>query len=959
MKPFLYQVAALFYARYGAEVSRLAFVFPNRRTGLFFQKYLTEVAKRPLFSPAILTINDLFARLGKRQMADRISLLFLLYSHYIRLSGTDESFDDFLYWGELLLNDFDDIDKYMVDARQLFRNLSDLKEIEQGFDYLTEEQVAVIRTFWQSFNQRSEASNRRHFIAIWQILFDLYTQFRAALTAEGKAYEGQLFREVAEQTEAYQLPYEQIVFVGLNALSVAEERFLDRLKQQGVADFYWDTCSAKVCDPDNRASYFVMRNAERYPSRFPLPTEAHQEAQIEVIGVPSGIGQAKQLHTLLQTWFPTDQVSAEEALRTAVVLPEESLLIPVLHAIPSEITHINVTMGYPLAGTPIASLVEAIMALQQQVRWIDRQPRFYYAQVLPLLNHRYLLATDPEGISALVKEIVETNRIYIEPDFLARTPLLQQLFVPVQQAADLADYLILFLEALNKQLTERPVDPDESQSARGQLAKEIEQEFIFHYFATINRMREVMRAHAVEMRLDTFTRLLKRLADRVTIPFQGEPLSGLQIMGVLETRALDFDRLIILSMNEGVFPQHKPANTFIPYHLRRGFGLPTYEHQDSIWAYHFYRLIERAKQVSLLYDTRATGLRSGEVSRFVHQLRYHYRVPLQDKWVVYQVASQPPTPLVIPKDEAVRRQLAAFRRGGERGLSASAINRFLHCPLSFYWTDLEGIQEEDTVSETVESATFGSILHKAMESLYGRFRGKMVTADLLEALQKNEALLRNTVTQAFASEFFKTDSVKELRGQNYLNGEIIRKYVERILEQDRRLTPFTYLESEKRIEGWISLTDGSQIRLKGFIDRVDQVDGAVRIIDYKTGGCTPQFTQIADLFDPQATSRPKEVMQVFFYCWMYAQWAGQSATTPLQPGIYAVRDLFKDAFDASIYYKPSKKESLRVGDFSQFSDSFEESLRHCLDQLFDPAIPFTQSTPKGCSYCSFKSLCGR
>ena len=936
-------------------------MFPNRRTGLFFQKYLSEVAERPLFSPAILTINDLFGRLAKRQTADRISQLFLLYKHYIRLSKADESFDDFLYWGELLLNDFDDIDKYMVDAHQLFRNLSGLKEIEQEFDYLSEEQIDAIRTFWNHFNKRGDAQNHQHFLALWQILSDLYTDFRAALAAEGKAYEGQLFREVAEQEGAYELPYERIVFVGLNALSVAEECFLDRLQKQDVADFYWDICSDKVRDPDNRASFFVMRNAARYPSRFSLPAEPRQETDIEVIGVPSGIGQAKQLHTLLQTWFSANKVTADEGLRTAVVLPDESLLIPVLHAIPSEIAHINVTMGYPLAGTPIASLVEAVMALQQQLRWIDCQPMFYYAQVLPLLNHRYLLSIDPEEISALVKEITETNRIYLEADFLARTPFLKQLFQPVERVTDFVDYLIHFLEVLNERLTARSEDPDESMEERGQLVKEIEQEFIFHYFATVNRMREVMREHEVDMRLDTFFRLLKRMADRVTIPFQGEPLSGLQIMGVLETRALDFDRLIILSMNEGVFPQHKPANTFIPYNLRRGFGLPTYEHQDSIWAYHFYRLIERAKQVSLVYDTRTTGLCSGEVSRFVHQLRYHYQAPLRDKLLVYHVASQPRLQLVIPKDEKVMRQLAAFHRGGGKGLSASAINRFLNCPLSFYWTYLEGIREEDEVTEIVESSTFGSILHKVMECLYQPFEGKLVTADLLKALQKDEKLLRDTVTKAFASEFFKTVTVKELRGQNYLNGEIICKYVAKILEQDRQLTPFTYVESEKRIESWITLTDGTPISLKGFIDRVDEVDGAVRIIDYKTGNPNQQFTGIESLFDTKAKSRSKEVMQVFFYCWMYERLAERPETTPLQPGIYGVRNLFKDTFDAAISYKAGEQEKAeRVTDFRRFSASFEELLRHCLDQLFDPSIPFEQTAhTKGCTYCLFKTLCGR
>ena len=961
VKPFLYQVAALFYARYGAEISRLAFVFPNRRTGLFFQKYLSEVAKRPLFSPAILTINDLFARLAKRQLADRISLLFRLYGHYIWLSGTDESFDDFLYWGELLLNDFDDIDKYMVDARQLFRNLSDLKEIEQGFDYLSEEQIAAIRTFWHSFSKRDKAPNHQQFIAVWEILFDLYTDFRTALTAEGKAYEGQLFREVAEQEGDFDLPYEQIVFVGLNALSVAEEHFLDRLQRQGVADFYWDTYSDKVKDPDNRASFFVMRNQARYPSRFSLPVQPQTEAQIEVIGVPSGIGQAKQLHALLQSWFPSEQVSADEALRTAVILPEESLLIPVLHAIPSTLAHINVTMGYPLAGTPIASLVESVMALQQQVRWVDRQPVFYHASVLPLLNHRYILSTDPEGISAMVKEITETNRIYLEPDYLAINPFLKQLFQPVEQVSDFADYLIHFLEALNERLTERPEDPDEAETERGQLAIEIEQEFIFHYFATINRMREVMREHAVEMRLDTFFRLLKRMADRVTIPFQGEPLSGLQIMGVLETRALDFDRLIILSMNEGVFPQHRPVNTFIPYHLRRGFGLPTYEHQDSIWAYHFYRLISRASQVSLVYDTRTTGQRSGEISRFVHQLRYHYTVPLQDKLVVYHVASKSRSQLMVPKDEAVMQVLADYHRGGDRALSASALNRYLNCPLCFYWTYLEGIREEDTVTETVERDTFGSILHKVMECLYRPFEGKLVTADLLKAVQKDKPLLRDTVARAFASEFFKTDTVKALRGQNYLNGEIIRKYAERIMEQDSRLTPFTYLQAEKAVRGWIALTDQSQINLKGVIDRVDLVDGAVRIIDYKTGNPKLKFSNVEGLFaNPKEQERPKEVMQVFFYCWMYERLGEQPDTIPLQPGIYAAPNLFSEKFDSAIYCNSDTLQPVRVGDFRRFSASYEEALRHQLDQLFDPAVPFTQTIhPDGCTYCFFKSLCGR
>ena len=598
MKPFLYQVASLFYSEYGAEVSRLAFVFPNRRTGLFFQKYLSEVSEKPLFSPTILTINDLFVQLSGKQAADRISMLFKLYDIYLRHSGSSETFDEFLYWGEMLLNDFDDIDKYMADARMLFTNVTDLREIENDFSFLSPEQIAAIRTFWSSFYPKGDTPNQEQFLAVWQILYALYTDLREALATEGKGYEGMIFREVVEQMEKDEccdLPYTKVVFVGLNALSVAEERFLSGLQKRGIADFYWDYASPKVTDPDNKASYFVERNLRQFPSQLiengqlTIDNEDDDKKKIEVIGIPSGIGQAKQVCSILNELCKEDEMSAEEALRTAVILPDEHLLIPVLNAIPEQIKRINVTMGYPLAGTPVASLMEYILALQKNIRYVDRRPVFYFRDVLPILNHRYISTTSPEMVSNLVKDISENNKIYISYDDLNKTPLLSILFTPVTAVETFSDYLINVLQELNKaveggKLKVESVNSDtEPLSAfNSQLStiNDIEQEFIFHYFATVNRMKEVMREANVEMKIDTYFRLLKRVTDTITIPFQGEPLSGLQIMGVLETRALDFDRLIILSMNEGIFPLRKAANSFIPYNLRRGFGLPTYEHQD-------------------------------------------------------------------------------------------------------------------------------------------------------------------------------------------------------------------------------------------------------------------------------------------------------------------------------------------------------------------------------------------
>lgn len=964
MKPFLYQVATLFYQQYGAEIHRLAFVFPNRRAGLFFQKYLSEISERPLFSPSILTINDLFMQLSGKHPADKIQMLFRLYELYKQRSGSSESFDEFIYWGEMLLNDFDDIDKYMVDARMLFRNVSDLKSLDDDFNYLSPEQVQAIRSFWSSFYPKGDSPNQQHFLELWEILYDLYAGLRTSLAKDGCGYDGMIFREVVEQLEKEPMsdfPFDQVVFVGLNALSVSEERLLLALQKKGVADFYWDYVGPWVTDPDNKASFFLERNLRFFPSRMQLPTTEPVQTEIRVMGVPSAIGQAKQVYPILQALADEQQLTDESALRTAIVLPDEHLLVPVLNAIPEAIQHINVTMGYPLAGTPVAALMEYILTLQKNIRYIDRVPVFYFRDVLPILNHQYVMAAAPEEVSQLVKDMTTGNRIYVHAADLNRHELLSILFTPVQNTEELSDYLIHVLEALNACLRNKRPNPDDEEmiSNSTQTTADIEQEFIFHYFATVNRMKEVMREAKIEMRLDTYFRLLKRMTDLITIPFEGEPLSGLQVMGVLETRALDFDRLIILSMNEGIFPLKKAANSFIPYNLRRGFGLPTYEHQDSVWAYHFYRLIRRAKQVTLLYDTRTTGLQTGEVSRFVHQLRYHYQYPLIDELVVYDVASSAVPPISVQKTSEVEKLLSDFLFGGPRALSASAINTYLDCPLKFYFSVLEQIQEEDEITETVERDVFGSILHKVMEDLYAPFKGKLVTADLLKLLRKDQPLLTGTIARAFAELFFKSPVVRPLEGENFLTGEMIRKYAEKILEQDARFTPFHYIESEKKVRATITLSDKRVVQLKGFIDRVDSLDRVLRIVDYKTGSGKLEFESVEGLFDKEARDRPKAVMQVFLYAWMYQQ-LPEYTGMPIQPAIYYLRTLFQRSFNPVVEQKKGRGKADKVNSFQDFVADFEGKLRQCLDEIFNLDIPFTQTeTGKACAYCSFRGLCGK
>lgn len=965
MRPFLYRVAEQFYTRYNSDIHNLAFVFPNRRAGIFFQKYLAELAGKPIFSPAILTINDLFARLSGKQSADRLQMLFLLYRIYLEKSRATESFDEFVYWGEMLLNDFDDVDKYMVDAKRLFSNISDLKAIDNEFSFLEQEQIDAIRMFWSSFYPKHENPNQQKFLALWELLYELYCELKRCLAKENKGYDGMIFREVAEnlqKADCCKLTYKKIVFVGLNALSVSEEKLLLKLKQFDIADFYWDYESPQVTDSQNKASFFVLRNLKNFPSKYPLPEDMPGFPKIEVIGIPSGIGQAKQVYPLLEQWAENGSMSNEEALRTAIVLPDETLLMPVLNSIPESIHNINVTMGYPLSGTPIAILVDQILTLQKNVRYNNGQATYYYRNVLPILNHAYINATAPDAISDLVKDITNFNKIYIPADELAVTPLLKTVFTAIDEdKANYSSYIIRMLEELScliESLSSSSSDKGDIPDSRQTVStmQDVELEFIFHYHSIVNRIDDIIRENGIRMQIETYLHLLKRATEMMNIPFQGEPLSGLQIMGILETRALDFDRLIILSANEGVFPAKKTANTFIPYNLRRGFGLPTYEHQDGIWAYHFYRLLYRSKEVKLIYDTRNNGLQTGEVSRFVHQLRYHYQVPLLDTLITYNIAPGKSHTLSINKTDTVLSKLEMFKREGEKSLSASAINTYIDCPLKFYFSYIEDIKEEDEISETVESNLFGSILHRVMEHIYQPLCGRSIDSECLKNIRKDKQRIEHLIEAAFAELFFKTENIRPLTGQNYLVGSMIYKYVDKILEEDAKLSPFTYIKSEKLIRSSICLNDGTSVFLKGFIDRIDRINGITRIVDYKSGTGKSDFKNVDSLFDSSEKNRSKAVMQVFLYAMMYK---GLFNSATIEPHIYYVRTLF-NRFDSHIYHHVERGKNIPVNNYDDYAETFENGLRACLDKIFDKSTPFQQTEDtQYCSYCQFRAICGR
>ena len=952
MKPFLKQVAELFYDKYGAGIQRIAFVFPNRRSGLFFRKYLSETASKPIFSPTVLTIYELFCKLNPKQPADPIKTLFLLYDIYIRQSRLQEPFDDFVHWGTMLLNDFNDIDKYLVDARPLFTNVTDLNNIEKDFSFLKLSQVQAIRSFWSTFqpnkNQpdgpmlqsESADTNKRFFLRIWELLYPIYTELRERLATEGLATEGMIYREAVENfgslTIANRLPYEKIIFVGLNALTKTERELLKLLKQHHTTDFYWDYASEKVRDDDNRASFFSRDNIDMFPSAFPLPEEDPVDTRFELIGIPSRIGQAKQLYPILEKISGYRQMDAVEALQTAVVLPDEKMLIPVLHSIPKQITHINVTLGYPLAGSSVASLIDCLQSLQKSLHKSAQDTLFYHSDVICVLQHAYVSSVCPDEATILIQNITNRNQVYISEVALGATPFLKLLFAAPLNAIELSDYLLTILKEIHI------FQPSA-----------FEQEIIYHYYTIVNRMRDMIQEKKTDLSTETCFRLLKQMMDFVRIPFQGEPLSGLQVMGVLETRVLDFDNIIILSVNEGIFPDKCATNSFIPYHLRHGLGLPTPEHQDSIWAYHFYRMIHRAKRVIMLYDTRADGLQSGEVSRFIHQLKYLYKAPIQQKLAVYNISTSRVTPFYVEKDEVVMRALALYET--EKSLSASAINNYLDCPLKFYFTAIKGIDEEKVVSETLRNDLFGSILHRVMELAYQPFCEKTVTADLLNLVAEKKNM-NELIESAFATDFFHIGEPCPLIGQSYLYGEMIRKYACKILEYDCSLTPFHYIGSEKRFHRTIEIAEGRKIRIKGFIDRIDRVNGILRIIDYKSGKPSAlTFDSMESLFDAAEKDRKKAIMQVFLYAWAYAAETGEEG---IQPAVYYVNNLFRQGiFDPAIYQVVEKGKKV-IDQFGEELLLFEDNLRACLNTIFDSRKPFTQTiVTKQCDYCPFTVIC--
>ncbi|HQC05161.1 MAG TPA: PD-(D/E)XK nuclease family protein, partial [Paludibacteraceae bacterium] len=933
MKSFLRQIAEQYYTAYGKEISDFCFVFPNKRAGLFFKKELAAVmdGKTPIFAPSMLSINNLLLNYSDLKEAEHVTLLFQLYTVYKRVTKSDDTFDNFYAFGEMLLSDFNEVDTYLIDAHQIFTYISDLKEIDNQFSYFSAEQIEIIKRFWGHFLSDDEKPFKLYYLKMWQSLEEVYLQFKAALEARKIGYSGMIFRRLAERMKrGDDLPsgYKKMIFVGFNALNPIEKTVMSYFKKREAADFYFDYQSPLLKQNEDFVKQYIKTNQSAFPSQFTLEEEGRAEHYIEVVAVPSKIGQVKETYRILDKLF-TEKNDEDAYLRTAVVLPDEQLLMSLLYSIPPQVDTVNVTMGFPLSQTPIAGFIQKVVDMQKAVRRSKQTETIYYKPVLALLRQPYVQMAAGEEATNLKAEIEDKNLFQVPTELLHKGEFLTLLFSNCTTADGAIDY---FSELAH--LLENVIPPE----------NKLDREFLFYYKKSVNLLRLNLEEMPMDLQVETVYKLLRQLVGSVRVPFEGEPLAGLQVMGMLETRLLDFDTVIIPSFNDDMLPRKQRNNSLIPYGIRKVFGLPTYEDSDAVFSYNFYRLLHRAKTVYLIYDSRNNKVKNSEISRFYYQLKYLYQVPMKERTVAFEIESRKKVPLSVPKQGEVQEKLLQYLNpNSNKMLSASSINDYINCPLKFYFGRVMGLKEADEMSETMESSTFGNIYHQVMQQIYDEHKNKLVTKDLLTEIMKNTYKIDTFITQAFAKHYFKRPNDKvELTGYSLLVARIVRSYVMKTLAFDKECAPFTYLESEKNISKQLALSNGQKVNVKVLIDRIDERKGVVHIVDYKTGGMLLQkmnFPNMEALFTP-SPNHPKEAMQTLFYSLVYS---GETKK-PICPTIYAIR-LLNQGTELSCAKEP-------IRDFSKVADNYKENLVGCLNELFDFSEPFTQvENVECCRYC--------
>lgn len=959
MESFLKLVAADLYKHTEGNLAHTAVVFPNKRAGLFFNEYLAQESDSPIWSPAYVSISELFRSLSPWEVGDPVKLVCELYKIFRRETQSTETLDDFYFWGEMLISDFDDADKNRVDTDKLFSNLQDLRNIMDDYTFIDDEQEEAIRQFFQNFSIERRTALKERFISLWDVLGNIYKGFRESLASQNIAYEGMMYRHVIEHLDVDKLPYEKYVFVGFNVLNKVEHTLFTQLKDAGKAVFYWDYDEFYM--KENRqavtheAGEFIRRNLRDFPS--PLSGELFKNLskpkEVHYIASSTENAQARYL----PQWIRNNLTTPEK--ETAVVLCNEALLQPVLHSLPAEVKHVNITMGFPLSQTPVYSFLITLLELHTH-GFNFKSGRYTFQSVVTLLKHPYTRQLTGQA-ELLEKELTRNNRFYPLPGELGKDEFLTRLFTPLSGNLNLCIRLSETLQQVAG-IYQANTSGTEDTDAFNQLYRES----LFKAYTTINRFRTLIEEDELTVQSETFRRLLVKVLSATNIPFHGEPAIGMQVMGVLETRNLDFRHLVLLSVNEGQLPKSGGDSSFIPYNLRKAFGMTTIEHKIAVYAYYFYRLLQRAERITLIYNTSSDGLNRGEWSRFMLQFLIEWPHPITRQFLEAGQSPQGTSPITVEKTPDVMRRMQSLfdvRANPKAKFSPSALNYYLDCPLKFYYRYVAGLSAPDEVSAEIDSATFGSIFHYAAEHIYKDLttHGKVINKEALETLLRNEVKLQDYVDTAFKKLFFNVpqNEKPEYNGVQLINSAVIARYLKQLLQNDLRYAPFTFIASEMEVDEPIDIQTPKGViksRIGGIIDRMDSKDGTLRIVDYKTGGDADTPPHVESLFIPDK-KRSNYVFQTFLYAAIMCR---KQPTMKIAPALLYIHRAATETYSPVIQMGESRKPKEAVEDFSKYEKEYRERLQGLLEEIFNPEKSFTQTEIiEKCTYCDFKALCKR
>ena len=959
MESFLKLVAADLYKHTEGNLAHTAVVFPNKRAGLFFNEYLAQESDSPIWSPAYVSISELFRSLSPWEVGDPVKLVCELYKIFRRETQSTETLDDFYFWGEMLISDFDDADKNKVDTDKLFSNLQDLRNIMDDYTFIDDEQEEAIRQFFQNFSIERRTALKERFISLWNVLGNIYKGFRESLVSQNIAYEGMMYRHVIEHLDVDKLPYEKYIFVGFNVLNKVEHTLFTQLKDAGKAVFYWDYDEFYM--KENRqavtheAGEFIRRNLRDFPS--PLSGELFKNLskpkEVHYIASSTENAQARYL----PQWIRNNLTTPEK--ETAVVLCNEALLQPVLHSLPAEVKHVNITMGFPLSQTPVYSFLIALLELHTH-GFNFKSGRYTFQSVVTLLKHPYTRQLTGQA-ELLEKELTRDNRFYPLPGELGKDEFLTRLFTPLSGNLNLCIRLSETLQQVAS-IYQANTSGTEDTDAFNQLYRES----LFKAYTTINRFRTLIEEDELTVQSETFRRLLVKVLSTTNIPFHGEPAIGMQVMGVLETRNLDFRHLVLLSVNEGQLPKSGGDSSFIPYNLRKAFGMTTIEHKIAVYAYYFYRLLQRAERITLIYNTSSDGLNRGEWSRFMLQFLIEWPHPITRQFLEAGQSPQGTSSITVEKTPDVMRQMQSLfdvRANPKAKFSPSALNYYLDCPLKFYYRYVAGLSAPDEVSAEIDSATFGSIFHYAAEHIYKDLttHGKVINKEALETLLRNEVKLQDYVDTAFKKLFFNVpqNEKPEYNGVQLINSAVIARYLKQLLQNDLRYAPFTFIASEMEVDEPIDIQTPKGViksRIGGIIDRMDSKDGTLRIVDYKTGGDADTPPHVESLFIPDK-KRSNYVFQTFLYAAIMCR---KQPTMKIAPALLYIHRAATETYSPVIQMGEPRKPKEAVEDFSKYEKEYRERLQGLLEEIFNPEKSFTQTEIiEKCTYCDFKALCKR